>query len=418
MTQALSIIESVLWGILTFSILVVMHEGGHFLAARAFGVKVHEFMIGLPGPALRLRWRDMDWGITAIPLGGYVRIAGMEPGEEDALVGETLVAVRDHGISEPHALARLLGVDEERAERLLFTVEDWKAVRRDREGGLTLSIDGDVQGVAPAVLADMARSVTYRGKSTPKRITILAMGVITNLLVAIVTLSAFFAVFGYYRSTTIVAGVTEGGPAQEAGLQAGDEIVAVDGESFDTADRFLTIMGRTEPGDTAIITVLREGSALDLPVELADLEGHGYLGVNLSGAPHRPGIIESVGMSLGYVRLVFQVVGDLFDPATAAGTLQNMTGPVGVSVFAEQAASGGLLAYASLIAMLSLSLGVMNILPIPPLDGGKIVLEIVERVMGRPLSRSVTLGFSAVGTVLLFGLIGIIMYQDILKYVL
>jgi len=418
MTQAVSIIESVLWGILTFSILVVMHEGGHFLAARAFGVKVHEFMIGLPGPSIRFRWRDMDWGITAIPLGGYVRIAGMEPGAEDPLVGETLAAVRDHGVSDAHTLARLLEIDEQRAEGLLFTVEDWKAARRDPAGALSLTIDGEVEGVSPTRLADMARSVTYRGKSTSKRITILAMGVITNLLVAVLTLSAFFAVFGYYQSTTVVAAVTDGGPAQEAGLQPGDEIVAVDGERFDTADRFLTIMGRTEPGEVAVITVLRGGTSIDLPVELADLEGHGYLGVNLSGAPYRPGIIESVGMSLGYVRLVFQVVGDLFNPATAAGTLQNMTGPVGVSVYAEQAASGGWLAYASLIAMLSLSLGVMNILPIPPLDGGKIALELVERVMGRPLSRAVTLGFSAVGTVLLFGLIGIIMYQDILKYVL
>ncbi|MBN2840051.1 MAG: site-2 protease family protein [Coriobacteriia bacterium] len=418
MVQALSIVENVMWGILTFSILVVMHEGGHFLAARAFGVKVHEFMIGLPGPALRFHARDMDWGVTAVPLGGYVRIAGMEPGTEDPLVGETLAAVRDHGIAEPRALARLLGVDEDRAEALLFTVEDWKAVRREKDGSVVPTIAGDIAGATPTELADRARSVTYRGQSTPKRIAILAMGVITNLLVAILTLTAFFAIFGYYESTTVISGVGEDSPAQVAGLLDGDEIIAVDGERFETADRFLTIMSRTNPGDTAIISVIREGTALDLPVTLGGRDGHGYLGVNLSGVPRKPGIIESVGMSLSYVRLVFQVIGDLFDPATFSGTVRNFTGPIGVSVMAEQAASGGPLAYASLIAMLSLSLGIMNILPIPPLDGGKIALEIIERVIGRPLSRAVTLGFSAVGTVLLFGLIGIIMYQDIIRYAL
>ncbi len=78
---------------------------GHFLAARAFGVKVHEFMVGLPGPALRLHTKNMDWGVTAVPLGGYVRIAGMEPGAEDELLGEALVAVRDRGPLDAAALA-------------------------------------------------------------------------------------------------------------------------------------------------------------------------------------------------------------------------------------------------------------------------------------------------------------------------
>ena len=78
--------------------------------------------------------------------------------------------------------------------------------------------------------------------------------------------------------------------------------------------------------------------------------------------------------------------------------------------------AAGALSYAGLVAMLSLSLGVMNILPIPPLDGGKIVLEIVERIIGRPISRAITLGFSSVGALLLFALIGYVMYLDILRY--
>ena len=73
-------------------ILVVIHEGGHFLAARVFGVKVHEFMIGLPGPAFRFQGKRTTYGVTAIPLGGYVRIAGMEPGPEDPLLGPALAA--------------------------------------------------------------------------------------------------------------------------------------------------------------------------------------------------------------------------------------------------------------------------------------------------------------------------------------
>ena len=74
-----TVLADIFWFIVTFSILVVLHEGGHFLVARAFGVYVHEFMIGLPGPALRFHGKKTDYGITAVPLGGYVRISGMEP---------------------------------------------------------------------------------------------------------------------------------------------------------------------------------------------------------------------------------------------------------------------------------------------------------------------------------------------------
>jgi regulator of sigma E protease len=127
-------------------------------------------------------------------------------------------------------------------------------------------------------------------------------------------------------------------------------------------------------------------------------------------------VLESLGESFRYVGLVFQTIAKLFDPATFQGTVKSFTGVVGVSVMAQEAAEAGPLSYAGLIAMLSLSLGAMNILPLPPLDGGKIVLEIVERFMGRPLSRAVTLGFSSVGAVLLFSLIGYVMYLDILRY--
>src|SRR5664280_612765 len=87
------VLIDIFWFIITFSILVVLHEGGHFLVARAFGVHVHEFMIGLPGPAIRIHGKKTDYGVTAVPLGGYVRISGMEPGPEDERLGAVLAYV-------------------------------------------------------------------------------------------------------------------------------------------------------------------------------------------------------------------------------------------------------------------------------------------------------------------------------------
>lgn len=418
MTAAIGAVQTAIWGILTFSILVVLHEMGHFLAARAFGVKVHEFMVGLPGPALRLHTRTMDWGVTAVPLGGYVRIAGMEPGPEDELLGSALVQVRDRGHLTVPQLGAALGVDAERAEAIAASLREWKAVREEGDGRHVLSVDGDTSGLTAEELLARARAVTYRGQSTPKRIGILAMGVVTNLLVAILTFTVVLSIWGYFELTTRVDSVTEDSPAASAGIEVGDTLVAVDGERFDSWDRFQIIMARTEPGQTIDVTLERDGASREVAVTLDDLDGHGFLGVGPTAVEVNPNVFESLRESLRYVGLVLQTIIDLFNPSTFSGTVKNFTGVVGVSVMAEQAAEAGPLSYAGLIAMLSLSLGIMNVLPIPPLDGGKILLELVERVIGRPLSRAVTLGFSAVGAVLLFSLIGYIMYLDIVRYAL
>ena len=415
MAGALSAMETAIWGIVTFSILVVLHEMGHFLAARAFGVKVHEFMIGLPGPALRVKTKNMSWGVTAIPLGGYVRIAGMEPGPEDDLIGAALVAVRDQGAGDPHALARVLGVDEDRAASLLSTLEDWKAVARDASGRLSLSLEDDPAGLGADDLASRARRVTYRGQSTSRRIAILAMGVVTNLTVAILTFTIVLSVWGYYQLTTRIDSVGPDTPAAQSDIRVGDVIVAVDGSTVGAWDEFQMTLARTEPGQVVVLTLERDGAPFDLSVELADRDGHGYLGVGPTAVAVRPSVVESLGESMRLTGLVLRTILDLFDPARFSSTVKSFTGVVGVSVMAAEAAEAGPLSYASLIAMLSLSLGLMNVLPLPPLDGGKIVLEIIERIAGRPISRAVSLGVSAVGAVLLFSLIGYIMYIDIAR---
>ncbi len=415
MTAALGAMENVLWGVITFSLLVVMHEGGHFLAARAFGVKVHEFMLGLPGPAIRYHARTMDWGITAIPLGGYVRIAGMEPGAEDPLVGETLIAVRDNGTSEPHALARELGIDEDRAQALLLTVDDWKAVSRDEDGSLRLTVSGDVTTMSAAELADAARAVTYRGQSTPRRVAILSAGVVTNLVIAILTFTVFLTIWGYYDVTTRVDAVEAGTPAAAAGLREGDTLVALDGEPIEQWAEFQALMGVTEPGESVVLTVDRNGSEMEFVLDLADRDGHGYAGIGPTPVKVEPNVFQSLGKSVELTATTFKTVLGLFDPSRFSSTVAQFTSVVGVSVLATEAAKAGPIDYAYLIAALSLSLGIVNILPLPPLDGGKIILEVVERAVGRPISRNVSLALSAIGALLLFSLIGYLTYLDITR---
>jgi regulator of sigma E protease len=413
-TAALGTVEIVIWGIITFSILVVFHEMGHLLAARAFGVKVHEFMVGLPGPAIRFHTKNMAWGVTAIPLGGYVRISGMEPGAEDELLGAALVFLRDSGPSDAAGLAGHLGVSDERASAIAATLVDWKAVADDGER-YSLALDGDLGGLEVAGMADRARSTTYRGQSTWKRVVILAAGVVTNLAVAILTFTIVLSVWGYLDLTTTVDTVAEGTPAATADIRPGDTLLALDDTPIDGWDTFQLLMSRTNPGQSVILTVDRDGAVLDLPLVLGEKDGHGYVGVGPTAIPVRPNVLESLRESVRFTGLVFRAIVDLFNPATFSSSVQGVRGPVGISIMAAEAAAAGPLSYAGLIAMLSLSLGIMNILPLPPLDGGKIILEIVERILGRPIDRAVALGLSAVGAVLLFSLIGYIMYADIAR---
>lgn len=414
----MSVLATVFWGVVTFSILVVIHEGGHLLAARAFGIKVHEFMIGLPGPALRIRTKNMAWGVTAVPLGGYVRIAGMEPGPEDELLAPALEHVCVRGRADATSLSAALGIDTAHAAALLATLADWAAIApaSDDEASYVPLAPLPEDGGAPALLA-AARARTFRGAATWKRIVVLAAGVTVNLLAALLTFTIVLTAFGYYEPVPVIAKVLADTPAAAAGLHVGDRIERIDGVRVTSWTAFTTRVAARKPGATVTLQVRRGAGTLALTAKLAEHGGGGYLGIAPSARHIRPGILKAIGDSFGYVGEVFKAIGGFFQPSTFQTSVEHSAGIVGISVMAAQAAKAGPLDYAFLIALLSLSLGAMNILPIPPLDGGKIALEIVERALGRPLSRRVSIALSVAGTTLLFGFIAYIMYADIARLV-
>jgi len=414
----MTVLTTVFWGVVTFSILVILHEGGHFIAARIFKIKVHEFMIGLPGPAIRLKTKNMTWGITAIPLGGYVRIAGMEPGPEDELLGPALKSISIAGRTDAASLARMLETDRERAASLLATLADWGAIEASPDDEVSyVSLHHADSATDEVDLLASARSITYRGAKTWKRITVLASGVGVNLVTAILTFTVVLAAWGYYMATPVISEVVSDTPAAAAGLMAGDRITAVDALPVESWQTFTETVASYDSGDEVLIEVERSGSPRNIEVTLAEKDGRAYVGVAPTWSHVDLTVGEAVQESFGYVGLVFDAIAGFFKPATFQQSVGQSAGIVGISIMAAEAATSSPLDYAFLIALLSLSLGAMNLLPIPPLDGGKVAVEIVERLMGRPLSRSFSLGLSAAGAVLLFSFIGYIMYADIARLV-
>lgn len=416
MSAVLGTLNVVFWGVVTFSILVVLHEGGHLLAARAFGVKVHEFMIGLPGPALRIKTKNMSWGITAIPLGGYVRIAGMEPGAEDELLGNALHAVATAGPLDASTLAQALAIPRDRATALLTTLEDWAAIVPVDEHAYEAAASVDRSADAVTML-DAARATTFRGLKTWKRITVLVAGVAVNLITAILTFTIVLSAFGAYRASQEFATVQPSSPAAAAGLRPGDKLVSLNGTKIESWDTFLTMMSTTHAGDKVTLGIVRDKAPMTVTATLQDKGGHGFLGVGPGAEKVRYTVAQAAGQAFTYTGMVFAAIVNFFRPSTFAQSVEGSRSVVGISVMAADAAKAGPLDYAWLIALLSLSLGAMNILPIPPLDGGKVAIEVIERIAGRPLGRRLSLAVSAAGAMLLFSLIGYLMYTDVMRMV-
>lgn len=409
------------WGIVTFSLLVVVHEGGHFLAARLFGVKVHEFMIGLPGPAIRLRGKKTTYGVTAIPLGGYVRIAGMEPGPEDPLLEPALAAVTARGPLTAEGLAGELGVSDDEADALLVTLADWGALEAtERRGEVYRSTFDPDSASDSAELIAAARSVTYRGLGTAKRVAVLSMGVLFNLLTAVLVFTVVLSTFGYSEYTDAVGGVAPDSGAARAGIREGDRIVSFDGVALESYDELLSTVRNSTVGETVDVVVVRGGERLTLVATLGrnPETGKAMLGVQpgfRTFSAEDVSALKAFGMSFSYIWLTFVAIAGFFNPETFTQSVEQSSSVIGASIYAAEAAKSGPLDYARIIAILSLSLGVINILPIPPLDGGKIAVELIERLRGRPLPRNFSIAVSLTGAVLLFALVGYLMYEDVVR---
>ena len=415
----MTLLAEIFWFIVTFSILVVLHEGGHFLVARAFGVHVHEFMIGLPGPALRFHGKKTDYGVTAVPLGGYVRISGMEPGPEDERLGTVLAYVTRRGRVLADEVARDLGIDLDDVDMLLATLVDWNAIGAVPDTDDTFEAKHPAElAEDPAALLDLARSTTYRGLSPFKRILVLAAGVVVNLVSAILVFVLVLTLVGLPVATLTVGQLVPKGGAAAAGVKVGETITAVNGKQITEWTALVATIATHKPGDHIRVTLAKDGSSRIIDVTLGTDDGkHARIGIQGASKNVPLSIPAAASMSFGLVGQVFAAIAGFFNPATFQKSVQGSTGVIGIAVMANQEAQRGPIDFAFFIALLSLSLGAMNILPIPPLDGGKVLLEIIEAVRRRPLSRQISIGVSLAGVALLVTLIGYLMYADVIRFV-
>lgn len=461
MSVLVAVLKAIFWGCLLLSVIVFIHEGGHYLSARAFGIRVTEFFLGMP-----CKWRlsykskshGTEVGVTPILFGGYNRICGLDgtPGEHAA---EILSYVARNGRVEVETMAADLGIDSDEAYDELRMLCDWaslepyydetrnehasqstwpsqvQTVRRDAnlltafDSGHDFSLPGSTEAGEPHAIAgtpgeflDTEASRTYFGKSFVCRIVTLLAGPVVNIVCGFALFIACFSIGGIQTvvNLPIIGSVEEGSLAQSAGLEAGDTIASVDGTAVSTWDDMGdALRDAIASGEEFEVCYTHDGQAIQVQVDpTSDVDGSGLFGINASIETYHPSLGQSASISWRYLSYTCSYILKLLVPSTTAEVVSQTTSVVGISVMASQAASSGLEDFLFLMASISLSLGLMNLIPIPPLDGGKLLIELIQLVSRRRVPIKVQNGLSYVGIALALLLFVVVLRQDIMRFVI
>lgn len=365
----------VIFFLLALSVLVIIHELGHYLAARLFGVKAEEFGFGFP-PRLvgfvkeRGRWKIVGatdrskyaktiWSINWLPIGGFVRIKGEQ----------------EDGINDPDSI---------------------------------------------------------HAKPIWQRVVIIAAGVVMNWILAAALFTVIFSVgtvavldglpanARISNRTVMIDQVLKGSPAEKSGIKPGDEILRVDGAALATA---LDARNRIGAKDTRIVTFVlkRDSKELTLDVTPVYLESIQRPGIGVAiedvGTVSFPfpqavtnGVVMTASLTKGIVVALGDVIQRLFIEREVA---DDLSGPVGIAVMANRIVKQGVTPFLQFAALLSVNLAVINFLPIPALDGGRVLFLVIEKLRKRPMSRHLEIGIHNIAFIILILIILLVTARDV-----
>jgi regulator of sigma E protease len=384
------------------ALLILIHEAGHFFVARAVGMNPRKFYIGFPPAVAKTTRNGIEYGIGAIPLGGYVKIPGMHrpaAGDLDVYFGRACGEQPGLARQVEELRRRLDGGDQDGATTALAELatrlegtELSPVAQKSAERGLT-------------EIGDALAPDAYWRARTWKRVAVIFAGPGANLLLAVVLFSVLFMAGGG-KATNTVEDVVSSTPAAEVGLQPRDTIVAINGRPVGPEDIARTI-SRSE-GAPLTLLVRRDGEEVVLgPVRPREQDGAYRLGFVLAGEGLGPA--ESTWQALRVTGLVTKEIGATMGRLVTGEGRDEIASPVGIVQGSSQAAERGAESYLWVLGLISLSLALLNLLPLLPLDGGHIAFSLIEGIRGKAVAREVYERVSAVGiaVVLLLFFIGL-----------
>jgi regulator of sigma E protease len=394
---------SVFVAIVGLGVLILVHEAGHFFASLALKMRPRRFYIGFPPAIWKTERNGIEYGVGAIPLGGFVKIPGMHrpaPSDVDTHFGR--VAAEAPGLQRPLSRLResLTAGDMEGARLRLDDLRDHVADSHLSESGAATAEKGLSE------LSDALGPDAYWRAKTWKRIVAIFAGPGANILFAIVLFAVLFMTAGG-KATTTVDQIAPDTPAAASGLRPGDTIVAIDGRPVG-ADQISERISSSN-GRRLTLTVRRDGGTVELgPVSARRNDDGVYrLGFVLRGEGLAP--VPAVGEAFRVTGLVTKEIGASLSRLVTGEGRDEISSPVGIVQGSSEAAKQGADSYLWVLALISLSLALLNLLPLLPLDGGHIAFALVEGARGRSVGREVYERVSVVGiaVVLLLFFIGL-----------
>jgi regulator of sigma E protease len=401
---------SIFVAILGLALLILLHEAGHFFVARAVGMSPRRFYIGFPPALFKVKRKGIEYGIGAIPLGGYVKIPGMHrpaPSDLDVQLGPALK-------EDPSIFPKMT-----RVKRALET-EDLAAAR-DALPALAEAVNAAKlsPGVAKAArravdeLRDALSEDAYWRQGTWKRIAVIFAGPGVNILLAIVLVAVAYTIGLPGDPTPTVKNVKAHTPATAIGLDSGDRIVAVNGQAtpdFATVSRTI----RNSQGRSITVMVMRNGKLLTLgPVRTKKIGGRWALGFEPGWVELKYGPWGALTHSLKDTWIATKgTITFLPRLLTRSGSKQ-VSSPVGIVDYSSRAVSLTFTLFLQILGLISLSLAILNLLPLLPLDGGHILFSIIEGLRGRAVGREIYERASAVGIALFLILMFIGLSNDL-----
>ncbi len=350
--QVMTVILQYILAIFALSLIVIIHEFGHFLMAKLSGVHVEEFFIGFGPKVFQFKGKGGTvYGMGAIPLGGYNKLLGM-----------------------------------------------------DRNEPVPPGMEGK----------------SFRNKPAYKKLIISIGGIGFNVIFAVLLIGVFLS---FAAPTTTVDYIQPDSPADMSDFGVGDKVIALEGQSIESWDDFSTLT-KKYPGEDVTYKVVRQGEEIELKVKLDIVDGRGYLGISPSGA-FSPGyaikefgffglIKESFRMTWEITVNYIKLFGMLFTGEIPLSQARPVS-PVGIVSIFQQSASIGAQNFIFFVALVSMVMGYGNLIPILPLDGGNIMLIIIESIMRKPVPGKILEVVNSIGIFILVSLIIIAFVMDILN---
>ena len=417
--------QAIIAFLFVFSVIVIIHEFGHYYFAKKAGILVREFAIGMGPKIFQVRKGETVYTLRLLPIGGYVRMAGHDEDEQEIKPGMMITIELDkenvvqklnfdeHLIIENSVPFQIEEADLHRTMTLsgYFVNSEEKVNLMVSKQATIIESDGTEVVVAPIERQFNSASLWNRIKTN-------AAGPMNNFILSII----IFIIVGFMQggvpsNNPVVGQVSDQSAAQEAGLQTSDKIISIDGVDIHSWDEMTSIV-RSSADKTLSMTIQRNGDTKNVSITPKSVEGQngskiGQLGVTRT-------LDNSILSILGYgftqtitvVVMVLSALGSIF---TKGFNLNQLGGPVAIYSLTSQVAKNGLIVLLSFMGMISANLGVMNLLPIPALDGGKLVLNFIEGIRKKPLDPEKEGYLTIAGAIFLFALMLLVTWNDIMK---